>query len=60
MKKSNYENKLLTTETEKKVVKKKSTYILISPQGNQYSVKAERLENFKEQMGVCDCHWIIK
>ncbi len=63
MKKTNYENKLLDLEITNKVVKKskkkKDSYILISPTGNQYVVKAAKLEHFKLRMKV-DKSWTIK
>jgi len=40
--------------------KKKSSYILTSPKGNVYNVKAENLDAFKSAHGVCDCCWTIK
>ncbi len=38
---------------------KKSSFTLISPEGNQYSVKAENLDNFKLHRNVDDS-WTIK
>lgn len=55
MKKTNYENKMTTQEVISSIPKKRETnYILIAPNGNQYSVPEERMENFKSALGVDD------
>ena len=57
MKSTDYVNKMETTPKKVKKVKKDS-YKCISPNGNQYSIKADKLEHFKETMRVTD-EWSI-
>ncbi len=58
MKEINYENKMVKQSKKKAKEVKKDSYKCISPNGNQYSIKADELEHFKEAMRVTD-EWSI-
>ena len=65
MKESKYSNKMVKTEKSKEVKKveevkvEKKFYILTSPKNNSYTVKADRIEEFKKKLSV-DETWTVK
>jgi predicted HAD superfamily phosphohydrolase len=60
MKDLEYENKMVddsSTKTTKEV--RKRNYVMIAPNGNQYSVPPHKLDAFKQTFNVNE-HWTIK